>query len=436
MARTLVEAAITTRNARRALTLGVHWRGLDADIHLGYRKNKRGGHWLVRWYAGEGRYSQTTIGVADDLITEGNLSFDAASKAARKEVVAARDAAAALQRGIPITIRTAVDEYVAVRNRRASIQAGREVKSDAHTRMKRAVLNKAELADVELRALTEDQLRGWRDDLSRCQKHTTVKRTSGDLRAALNSAYASHRKQLPPGFSETVRLGLRAAEDGLPVESAARSNQILTDEETRRLLASIYACDMDGDFARLVVVLAATGARFCQVARMQVEDVQIEQRRLFVPTSFKGQRRAAALIKVSVGEDVVEALRPVVEGRAPADPLLERWRHRQIGPTTWVRESRGPWRTPSEMLRPWRRAVEKAGLPKAIPYALRHSSIVRALRIGLPVRLVAGLHDTSVAMIERHYARWITESLDELASRAVIPLLPEAGEARLRLCDL
>lgn len=54
--------------------------------------------------------------------------------------------------------------------------------------------------------------------------------------------------------------------------------------------------------------------------------------------------------------------------------------------------------------------------------ALRHSSIVRGIRMGLPIRLVAALHDTSVVMIERHYSRWITEGLDELSARAVVPL--------------
>lgn len=58
-----------------------------------------------------------------------------------------------------------------------------------------------------------------------------------------------------------------------------------------------------------------------------------------------------------------------------------------------------------------------------IPYALRHSSIVRGLRASLPIRLVAALHDTSVAMIERHYSRRITEGLEELVARAVGPLV-------------
>jgi len=80
------------------------------------------------------------------------------------------------------------------------------------------------------------------------------------------------------------------------------------------------------------------------------------------------------------------------------------------------------------MLRPFARAVEEAGLPPStIPYALRHSSIVRGLRAGLPIRLVAALHDTSVAMIELHYSRWITEGLDELVARVVVSLVAMAG---------
>ena len=43
----------------------------------------------------------------------------------------------------------------------------------------------------------------------------------------------------------------------------------------------------------------------------------------------------------------------------------------------------------------WRKALAAAGVPHVEPYALRHSSIVRGLRSGVPVRIVAALHDTS-----------------------------------------
>ncbi|MDG2533028.1 hypothetical protein P6144_05175 [Sphingomonas sp. HITSZ_GF] len=48
---------------------------------------------------------------------------------------------------------------------------------------------------------------------------------------------------------------------------------------------------------------------------------------------------------------------------------------------------------------------------------------------GLPIRLIAALHDTSVAMIERHYSRWITEGLDDLVARGVVPLVGDLAEA-------
>lgn len=67
--------------------------------------------------------------------------------------------------------------------------------------------------------------------------------------------------------------------------------------------------------------------------------------------------------------------------------------------------------------------LRAGGLSGVVPYALRHSSIVRAIRSGLPIRLAAAMHDTSVAMVERHYARYIVDGLEELAVKAVIPLV-------------
>lgn len=222
---------------------------------------------------------------------------------------------------------------------------------------------------------------------------------------------------LPADLPIVIKFGLKLDAPEL-LTAAARDNQILNDQ-VRAIVAAVIA--IDADFGRLVVLLAAAGARFSQIARMTVGDVQAGQSRLMVPQSFKGRKRQLHYIRVQVGADTLGALKPVVEGRGASAPLLEHWRHRQTGPMAWERVDRGPWTSSSEMARMWKRAVEDAGLPAAtIPYGLRHSSIVRGLRAGLPIRLVAALHDTSVAMIERHYSRWITEGLDELVARAVV----------------
>jgi hypothetical protein len=70
---------------------------------------------------------------------------------------------------------------------------------------------------------------------------------------------------------------------------------------------------------------------------------------------------------------------------------------------------------------------ERADMPEVIPYALRHSSVVRGLRKGLPIQYVAKLHNTSVKMIERHYAKYIAAALEDLARAAVVPLVPQSG---------
>jgi hypothetical protein len=53
-------------------------------------------------------------------------------------------------------------------------------------------------------------------------------------------------------------------------------------------------------------------------------------------------------------------------------------------------------------------------------YALRHSSIVRALLANVPARFVAAGHDTSIAMLERTYSKYIADHADALSRRALL----------------
>jgi hypothetical protein len=156
---------------------------------------------------------------------------------------------------------------------------------------------------------------------------------------------------------------------------------------------------------------------------MRVSDCQLNAGRLMVPVSRKGKGKSGS-IGVPVGKDVLNALRPMVVGRPATAPLLERWRVKQVSATRWERTGRGPWLSAAELIRPWADIRERAKLPGVIPYALRHSSIVRGIRQNLPVRLVAALHDTSVPMIERHYSKWIVSGLEEMARTALVPLVP------------
>ncbi|MBK5958375.1 hypothetical protein CCR97_09150 [Rhodoplanes elegans] len=428
MARTLVESEITTPKARSKLTARPepYWRGIDPDVHLGYRRGARGGRWVARWRGADGGYSYETLATADDAIRadgSGTLSYAQAVTRIRELVAARRADEAAAAAGPVLTIARAVEDYIAEREAR-----GTDRKRDARSRLTKHVLG-APLAEVPLHRLVEKDLTRWRTALSEGLAHGSVRRTVNDLKAALNGAARAHRDRLPAHIAIVVKNGLATPQAVAPV---AREAQVLGDEEVRAIIRTAREIDAEddwgGDLVRLVVVLAATGARFSQIARMTVGDVI--DGRLLVPTSRKGRGvKQRARVAVRVGRDVLDELAPVVTGRSSAAPLLERWRWRQTGVATWVKDRRGPWTSAAELTRPWGLIREKAELPAGtVAYALRHSSIVRGLRAGLPVRLVAALHDTSSAMIEAHYSAFVVDALDDLAAAAVVPLVaPPAG---------
>jgi integrase len=212
----------------------------------------------------------------------------------------------------------------------------------------------------------------------------------------------------------------------------------LSDADVRRVIEVARQIDKEkgwgGDLERMIVTLAATGARMSQVARCRVADLQIERKRLMVPASRKGSPEKPRIpVAIPLGDDVIEVLKPATIGRRSGTDLLllrPKWR-RVPGPGLGVLEvyQRGPWKAASELSRAWLAIRDRAGLPnedegegKYVAYCLRHNSIIRALRT-LPVELVARLHDTSSKMISDHYAAYIGDAFEQLSRDALVPMI-------------
>jgi hypothetical protein len=133
--------------------------------------------------------------------------------------------------------------------------------------------------------------------------------------------------------------------------------------------------------------------------------------RLMMPSSRKGNGRKTILRRpVPISLDFAKRLRQATETRLADAPLFakatgERW-------------------SKSDHSRLFARVVKKTKVTTddkaAITIsALRHSSIVRQLLGNVPVRVVAALHDTSVAMIEQTYSRYIADHTDAMARAAM-----------------
>lgn len=430
----MADANLSTRTRRLDLKPRAkpYWRVVQDGVHLGYRRSRaarRAGTWLARRYLGSERYEVGAIGTADDYAImpgQSPLTFDQAQAAARDwarqraEADAAQEASAS-----GATVGEAVERYLGKRATKSG-GSGR----DASWRLTRHLHGTA-LADTALVALAPEAIAAWRADLrqggrgadgSKPLAPATLARLLNDLRAALRDAADHARPALPAEALRAIKLGLRAPAN----PTRARERQILADADIRSIVDAAYS--VDEDLGSLVLVLAATGCRFSQAARLTVADLQIGAGRIMVPPSAKGRgdgagKRSAA---IPLPPDTLDRLRPLTAGRRGHEALLTRWHYRQVKDSpliAWQRSERRPWQTSAEMSRDWREAIAKARLPADTnPYSLRHSSIVRGLRAGLPVRLVAAVHDTSVGMIEKHYSAYIVDASEDLLRRASMSL--------------
>jgi hypothetical protein len=103
-----------------------------------------------------------------------------------------------------------------------------------------------------------------------------------------------------------------------------------------------------------------------------------------------------------------------------------------------LRKNGKPWNEndPSTEYRPdVRNVVESIGLDSDVYglYAFRHTSITRMLLAGTHTAIVAKCHDTSEAMIRKHYAASILDYTDEI-TRKTLPALGACAAASGEQC--
>ena len=404
-----IKSPLDNRTARLALPIQRKphcFTTVAPGTALGYRRNRTIGAWVVRCATGKGTYWTTTL----DAIPDDHETSDGTHVLSFYE---AQDAARALARGKDTnssrlgTVAEAIDEY----ERDLLTRGGNK----ANARRARAILSPALLAKP-VALLTVRELKHLRDArVAKGGKPASINRGCRALKAALNLA-AAHD---PRNSNQSAwRIGLAA----LPDAHRAR-NVILTDEQVRALIAAAYA--EDRALGLLVEVAAVTGARVSQLARLEIGDLQDDRPdpRLMMPSSKKGrghkriERRPvpitpglAALLRQAAGE------RPASKSDTLSHLLL--------------RADGAPWRPEiADYRRPFISAVKRAGLDPATVtlYALRHSSITRALLGGVPIRIVAAQHDTSVPMLEKTYSAHITDHSDALARRALLNTQPSGA---------
>jgi integrase len=409
MARKVRNSSLETRTAR--LKLAVRRKPypgpkLARGVGLLYRRNKTNGSWVLKASDGHGAYWTKAIAEADDH-DESNgktiLNFfeaqDAAKKLARSEDGNADSS--------PVTVDDALTAY-----KTDLISRNANPYNAQHPRLH---LTSA-LLSKPAALLTATELKKWRNSLLGKMAPSTINRTCRCLCAALALA-AQHDRRIKNRDAWEVGLA------GLPDAQESR-NVIISDDNVREFVATAYG--LDHQFGLLTDTLAVTGARPSQAVRLRVEDLRDHPVRpkLMMPKSAKGGGRNRSQKKterysVPITVQLSAELRVAAKGRADAAPLL-------------LQSDGSPWdKSPGQN---YHRQVDKVvtaiGLDPAdvTMYALRHSSIVRMLLQNVPIRLVASLHNTSVAMIEKHYSKHIAEYGDEHARGSLLQPDPPTGD--------
>jgi hypothetical protein len=129
-----------------------------------------------------------------------------------------------------------------------------------------------------------------------------------------------------------------------------------------------------------------------------------------MPSSRKGHAGKRITRKpVPIPTSLATKLRQAAADRDASAPLLLR-----ADGKSWSATS-ADHRVPSV------RAVARAGLkPSTTFYSLRHSSIVRQILAGTPLRVIADAHDTSTRQIEITYSAHISGHTDALLRRGLL----------------
>jgi integrase len=371
---------------------------ISPGIHLCYRRNQRVGSWVVKAQDGRGGYWTDAFAHADDTeAADGGTILDYWQAVDRARGLARSNAGAGDK---PITVATALAEYEADLRAR-----GGDIGNVARVRVH---LPDA-LADKLVGTLTARDLQRFRDaQIKKGLARDTVNRTGHALKAALTLA-ADRDERI--ANRAAWKIGLAA----LPNAGQAR-NVILADDKVLELIAGAYS--LGHEFGLLVEVCAITGARVSQIARVEVRDLEDDRTapRLLMPSSRKGRGRKIERRPVPIPMSLAAKLKAASTGRAVEAPLL-------------LKPSGDLWRKSNHAYL-FARAALTAGLdPAAVTiYALRHSSIVRALLANVPARVVAAGHDTSISMIERTYSKHISDHADSLSRRALLdPGAPAGG---------
>jgi integrase len=399
MARRVRDKDIETREARRKLKLSgkPHWKAIGLGLHVGYRKGRRGGVWVVRRYCGGQRYKVESIALADDIENANGvevLDFWQAQTLAREmRTPGARGAGG-------YTVGQAVADYL------AEHLEGRASYYDCGRRLRAYVL--PVFGDKPVAELEADEIRKWhRDVAKKSARARTRPGASQNYRKSDDDPEATRKRQASANRCLSLFkavLNYAWAEERVKCERVWQRvkpfrgvdvprTRYLTVAECQRLINTASP-----DFRVLVQAALQTGARYQELARLRASDFNPDAGTLHIRRSKAAKDRHIVLT-----EEGQRFFAQLATGKPGSALLLGReWKH-------------------SQQQLPMVTACKRAKIDGASFHTLRHTWASLAVMAGAPLMVVAkNLGHVDTRMVERHYGH-LAPSFVADAIRAAAP---------------
>ena len=355
-----------------------YWHKVILGGYLGYRVGSLGGTWIARFRSDKGKQHYKSLELPSHYaLNEFDCAIGEASKWFNE-----------LQQGYsatPGTMKEACDLYLA----HIESSKGKRPAADARGRVNQHIL--PYFSKIPLNRLTATQIRQWlqdfvhegTDDEFRKSK-ATANRNLAVLKAILNLSYSD-----------------RPFTTGQPWKNVKKFKEVdfarkdfLKHGEVKLLLDCA-----DGYFLDLLKAGVLTGARYGELCKLKVRDLDTSNNLLNIPKS-KTKAREFPLAKAT--KDFFVKL---ARNKLPEAYLL-------------TKNGTDPWGH-GDQTKLMREVVDKAELPKSVVfYTLRHSFIADLINENMNVFDIAKITGTSIDMIEKHYGKLFKGRVIEVLERS------------------
>jgi integrase len=300
MAQTMRDGQLEKRSNRLKLPLRTRkYKILDTGVALSYRRTSEDyGTWAVRLVLADGRYKLETLGTADDYAEANDqtiLSFGQAQAKALKRHKELQQNGGVIKSAT--TVKEASEHYLEWFRTHSKSVTTTENTINAH------IL--PAFGDIALEDLKTERIKSWHTKLAtKAARKRSRKGAAIAHRAKPETEDAKRARQSTANRILTVFKAMlnKAYEDALVSSNDVWKRvkpfsdvdepviRFLKPDEATRL---INACPED--FRRLIKGALLTGARYSELAAMQVEDYSPDARQIFVRPGKTGKGRHVPL---------------------------------------------------------------------------------------------------------------------------------------------